>query len=362
MRNEFPYGQIHIKYDNCFEQNPSSQNPPEPENKEPPIAVGMTWSERLNIFFTSGILGLCVLAFYYAGDPLVSLIAKTPLAEYYASSSVVYMTVQIIYSLVTILVPFAIGGLFLQHIHKDRDIIPLNKPNSGKNLILALGIGFVALVISNYITTFFVLGAESFGVYFETGESKPVESVSDFFWQILGTAAVPALVEEFAVRGVVMQSLRKYGDVLAIAVSAVIFALLHGNMVQAPFALILGCIIGWLVIATDSLWTGIAIHFMNNAYAVVMSTLMEHIPEYMYMIVFLLINALGIVLGVMAFFKFDSRYKSTETFNEPGGNTFGARMSYRLQGILFVILSPPMTAAIIILIMQIADRIHFIGW
>lgn len=356
MQNKFPYGQIHVKYDNY-----SAQNTAEQPEREPSEVTHMTWNERLHIFLTSGIIGLCVLAFYYGGDPLVSLIARTPIAEYYASSQIVYMTVQIVYSLVTILLPFAVGGFFLQRINKDRDILPLNKPNSGKNLIFAVGIGFVALVISNYITTFFVLGAEHFGIFFETGDTMPVKSVSDFFWQLLGTAAVPALVEEFAIRGVVMQSLRKYGDILAISVSAVIFALLHGNMVQAPFALILGCIIGWLVIVTDSLWTGIAIHFMNNAYAVVMNTLMEQIPEHIYMIVFLLVNAIGVVLGVMAFFRIDSKYKSTDAFNEPGGNTSSARMSYRLQGILTVFLSPPMTAAVVILIIQLVERIHFIG-
>ena len=357
MQNNSPYGQIHVKYDNY-----SAQGEPSQQNPEPPVVTPMTWSERWEIVLTSGIIGLCVLAFYYAGDPMVAFIAGTPIADYYADSQIVYMAVQIVYSLVTILFPFAVGGFFLQRIHDDRDILPLNKPNSGKNLVFAVGIGFVSLVISNYITTFFVLGAESFGIFFETGEAMPVESTSDFFWQLLGTAAVPALVEEFAIRGVVMQSLRKYGDVLAITVSAVIFALLHGNMVQAPFALILGCVIGWLVIVTDSLWTGIAIHFMNNAYAVVMNTLMEQIPEHIYMIVFLLINAVGVALGVMAFFRIDCKYKSMDTFYEPGGNTSGARMSYRLQGILLAFLSPPMAASVVVLVMQLVERIHFIGW
>ncbi len=355
MRSDSPYGQIHVKYDNYSAQEANS-------SQEPPIVTPMTWMERMEIILTAGIIGLCVLAFHYAGDPLVEIIAKTPIAEYYNTSQAVYISVQIVYSLLTILLPFAVGGFFLQRIHKERDILPLNKPTSKKALVFSVGIGFVALVISNYITTFFVLGAESFGIFFETGEVMPVESVSDFFWQLLGTAAVPALVEEFAVRGVIMQSLRKYGDILAIAVSAVLFALLHGNMVQAPFALILGCVIGWLVIVTDSLWTGIAIHFMNNAYAVIMNTLMEQIPEYTYAIIFLIVNAIGVVLGVMSFFRMDKRYKDMDAFYEPGGNTTGARMSYRLQGVLLAFLSPPMAASVVVLVMQLVERIHFIGW
>lgn len=354
MRDDSPYGQIHVKYDDYPAHDP--------EFTEEPVVTPMTWWERFEIFLTAGIIGLCVLVFHYAGDPIVEFIADTPIADYYNDSQAVYMSVQILYSLVTILLPFSLGGFFLQRIHSDRDILPLQKPNSAKNLVFSLGIGFVALVISNYITTFFVLGAEHFGVFFETGDVMPVETVPDFLWQILGTAVVPALVEEFAVRGVIMQSLRKYGDVLAIAVSAVLFALLHGNMVQAPFALILGCVLGWLVVVTDSLWTGIAVHFMNNAYAVIMNTAMEHLPEHIYIIAFLLINAVGVVLGVMAFFRIDSRYKRMDVFCEPGGNTDSARMAYRAQGLLLTFLSPPMAAAVVVLIMQLVERVHFIGW
>ncbi len=355
MRDNSPYGQIHVKYDDY------SAHDPEPIEEEP-VVTPITWRERFEIILTAGIIGLCVLVFHYAGDPIVDFIAETPIADYYNESQAVYMAVQIFYSLVTILLPFAVGGFFLQRIHDERDLLPLHKPNSAKNLAFSLGIGFVALVISNYITTFFVLGAEHFGIFFETGDVMPVKSVPDFLWQILGTAIVPALVEEFAVRGVIMQSLRKYGDILAIAVSAVLFALLHGNMVQAPFALVLGCVLGWLVIVTDSLWTGILIHFMNNSYAVIMNTAMEFLPEHIYVIVFLLINAVGVVLGVMAFFRIDNKYKRMDAFYEPGGNTDAARMSYRTQGLLLTFLSPPMAAAVVVLIMQLVERVHLIGW
>lgn len=70
-------------------------------------------------------------------------------------------------------------------------------------------------------------------------------------------------------RGVVMQPLRKYGDWFAILTSAFVFALMHGNLVQAPFAFIAGIGLGYAVIASGSLWTGILIHLLNNSISVI---------------------------------------------------------------------------------------------
>ena len=44
--------------------------------------------------------------------------------------------------------------------------------------------------------------------------------------------------------------------------------MLHGNLIQAPFALIAGIGIGYAVCITESMWTGVIIHFFNNLYAV----------------------------------------------------------------------------------------------
>ena len=68
-----------------------------------------------------------------------------------------------------------------------------------------------------------------------------------------------------------MQPLRRYGDAFAVAASSVIFALMHGNLIQAPFALIAGVGLGYFVISTGSIWTGVVIHFLNNLFSVVIS-------------------------------------------------------------------------------------------
>lgn len=80
-------------------------------------------------------------------------------------------------------------------------------------------------------------------------------------------------------RGTVMQPLRKYGDGFAIVVSSIVFAIIHGNLVQAPFALIAGLAIGYAVCLTNSLWTGVLIHFANNFYYSFIEFIIKDYPD-----------------------------------------------------------------------------------
>ena len=357
MDNNSEYGKIHVKYDSYYS---GSQLP----SNTPGAIVRMNKTDKKGILLTSGIIGLCVLLFHYFGKLFVNIIIKTPIMDYYVSSDAIFNIVQIIYSAFCIMIPFGLGAIAIKLLNKkdgDRVLIPLDKPNSGKLVVLLLGVGFLALVVSNYITTFFVLGANAVGFEFETAESPAAKNVPAFLWQVLSTAIVPALMEEFAVRGVVMQSLRKYGDVFAIVSSAVIFALLHGNMVQAPFALMLGCVLGWAVIITDSLWTGIAIHFMNNFYATVMSTMMANCKESVYIATFIIVNGIGVVLGIIALIKIVDYYRHTSRLHSPGGFLPEGQRLYMAEAFFYEIISLPMMAALVVLIVDIVGRVSYVG-
>mgnify|MGYP001232349778 CR=1 FL=1 len=77
-------------------------------------------------------------------------------------------------------------------------------------------------------------------------------------------AIIPPIVEELLFRGMILQSLRKYGDGFAVVASAMLFGLYHGNFVQIVFAFIAGLVMAHVVVRTGSLWTSILIHFINN--------------------------------------------------------------------------------------------------
>ena len=100
-----------------------------------------------------------------------------------------------------------------------------------------------------------------------------------------------------------MQPLRKHGDRFAIVVSAVLFAALHGNMVQIPFAFIAGLALGYFAIITNSIWTSVAIHCLNNLSATVISIYYtNHSEDDMFF--FYAIEGAILILGVIAFILF----------------------------------------------------------
>ena len=76
------------------------------------------------------------------------------------------------------------------------------------------------------------------------------------------------LLEEIFFRGVILDGfLKNYKALHAILVSAFIFALVHGNLVQGLNAFILGVLFGWIYWKTKSIIPTIILHAINNALA-----------------------------------------------------------------------------------------------
>lgn len=92
-------------------------------------------------------------------------------------------------------------------------------------------------------------------------------------------AVLPPIFEEIAFRGILMQSLRRFGDGFALLVSSVLFGLFHLNMIQAPYAILLGLWLGYLVLRTGSLRISMVLHACINFSAGVMSILMASLSE-----------------------------------------------------------------------------------
>ncbi len=225
--------------------------------------------------------GLALLGFSVFAVVLSGLLFMIPnFQNVFTENQLFSNALNMVYSIVIIFVPFALAALFLRKRGAMGDL-PLGTAYHPKAAVLLVVIGVACCLLGNFATN--ILGSmfESiFGVTFTMPpDDTVIDSVPMFFLSVLGVAVVPALVEEFAIRGVVMQPLRKYGDKFAIIMSAVVFAIMHGNMVQIPFAFIAGLAIGYAVTATGTMWTGIAIHFLNNLVSVLMQTAADNLPE-----------------------------------------------------------------------------------
>ena len=86
------------------------------------------------------------------------------------------------------------------------------------------------------------------------------------FLLLTAVAAAP-LVEEYAFRGVLLRALAPCGRRFAIVVSALLFALAHGNLPQGLPAFVIGLYLGYLADQTGSPLYTAALHLLNNAVA-----------------------------------------------------------------------------------------------
>lgn len=194
-----------------------------------------------------------------------------------------------------------------------------------------------------------------FGIEFTMAEDGiKLTTASVILPYIVKTAVLPALIEEFAMRGVVMQSLRKYGDWFAIIMSSLVFALLHGNMVQIPFAFIAGIAIGYAVTVTGSMWTGVLIHFLNNLASIIMQIGIDNCSEtvsaVITMSVVFVIMISGIICAAIYFKNYSHAY--------PLKNGESLVLSWNEKTRAFVV-TAPMIIAICLLLWETAMYIEF---
>jgi membrane protease YdiL (CAAX protease family) len=149
--------------------------------------------------------------------------------------------------------PFNLAGMFR---------IP-DKQKVVHSLGLFVGVLIISLVIVNFITGFFTeLGLEPIQPKYEI----PTSPFAMILF-VISIAIAPPLFEEFVFRGVILHSLRKFGDGFAIFVTAILFGAMHQTIPQAINAFIIGLALGFFVVKTGSLWTGILLHFVNNLLA-----------------------------------------------------------------------------------------------
>ena len=133
-----------------------------------------------------------------------------------------------------------------------------------------------------------------------------IETPTDTFGMaiyIITTSLFPAFTEEFIFRGAIYGSLKKFGKVTAVVVSSLLFSLIHGNLVQIPFAFIVGLILGFVTAESDSIWPAVIIHFINNFMSCVMDYIGifhgEGAQSFAFGIYMMLFLALGIIFAVV---------------------------------------------------------------
>ncbi len=192
-------------------------------------------------------------------------------------------------------------------------LAPANRVVAGDAFFGILG-AMGGCIAANYIATYVSYFLE------EQGWSRPMSpqllenTPESLLLNLLAIAVLPALLEEMVFRGYVLRAFRPYGDWFAVMISALLFSLMHGNILQIPFALLVGILLGWLYVMTENIWIPVAVHFANNA----MSVLLEYFSfgmlaetQSLYVsMVFLVIGVVGAVSLLILFVRGSDLFRS----------------------------------------------------
>ena len=90
-------------------------------------------------------------------------------------------------------------------------------------------------------------------------------------WALLSTVVCAPIFEEFIFRGIILESTRhRFGVIAAWLISSLCFGLAHVMPSQILPTMIVGLVLGYVYIRSGSLFSGILLHALNNALAMLL--------------------------------------------------------------------------------------------
>ena len=102
-------------------------------------------------------------------------------------------------------------------------------------------------------------------------------------WGYLVVGMLVPVAEELVFRGAVLRVLlnvfARRSHWIAIAISAVVFGIIHMNLAQGFHATLIGLLLGWMYYRTRSVFPGIVLHWINNSVAYIMFNIQPQLAD-----------------------------------------------------------------------------------
>ena len=268
------------------------------------VLIGVSLLLLMGITFFWGVLYYFIMSAMGISTAKANIIISDPAAM---------QVMQILLSSLMFTIPFIL--VFKANNQRISDLVPLKKPLGNKTAIFFIGLSVCAF--ANIANSFCGQLFGSLGIDYNVDFGDNPRGFFGFLLSLIATAVVPPLVEEFACRGIILGSLRKFGDGFAVLVSAILFGLMHGNFDQMPFAFMVGLALGFIVVKTDSLWIAVAVHAANNFISVAFEYLLAGLSQNAQNLIYSLYLMAALILGVIGAVLFSDRegfnFKKSDT-------------------------------------------------
>ena len=228
---------------------------------------------------------------------LAATILSSFSSENIMNEPAILQVLQIVFSMLVFVLPFVLVAKLSSH--RISDLVPLGKCKKGTALpLFFFGTAFCSFanIATNYAASFF----SSMGIDYEVDFGDNPEGVFGFLLTLISTVAVPALVEEFSLRGITLGILKKHGESFAIIASSIVFGLMHRNFQQMPFAFLVGLILGYITVKSGTLWIAVGVHAFNNLVSVILDYAGKYITLTEQNVIYTVFLVVMLILGLCA--------------------------------------------------------------
>lgn len=125
---------------------------------------------------------------------------------------------------------------------------------------------FGMMLIAEFITSQIPITGPFFGEYYAYFSKMMEQMTNDKATMIVMAVIMAPIFEEIVFRGIIQKGLINKGTKpgVAIAISSIVFGLVHGNPWQFVGAVLLGSVLGFVYYKTKSLLLPILLHAFNN--------------------------------------------------------------------------------------------------
>ena len=300
-----------------------------------------------------GILAFSTVCPYVTTLLIKSVLAVLPLSGDYGSALALTQLRDLLSYVLAMGIPLLLAVAILR---PQRGSIALRRfPSDGRllsdSMIIALAVTVLLEILSNCVDGVFA--------YFRILELRPYDlhpgTPGALGLYLLRVTVLPALLEELLFRGVLLRSLRQFGDAFALVASSAAFGLIHYSLTKDLSGFVLGLVLGYFVIRTRSVFTAVFSRFLTLLLPVVLRLLQHIAPTTVYHIAAYGVKALILAAAIGVFILICRR--EGNAFVLSGSHT-EIPISRKLRAYFWNV---PMMLASLLWLSQIVLHIHFIG-
>ena len=214
---------------------------------------------RISKAFVPSILFFLLTIVIYMGVQFVIIIEKV---ESIPAETELIILISVLLSahIITLLIS---SKIFNEKLFSPITAKPLKPKLAFLTIIFALGVGRLVEVGVTPLYQLFPPASDP---------SRFFQSPQSMLLLLVYMAIIPAIFEEWLLRGMVLKYLMPFGKWTAIFVSSAIFGLMHTHPGQAIFAFAFGVMLSIIYINSGgNIWLCFIVHFTNNALSVIQS-------------------------------------------------------------------------------------------